>query len=93
VARIFWEGLAQRASLSEKDRRRFDPLLNLQIKGNGQQYQFHRDGLDPPEVSARVEGGLRWMAARPGFQVRGSSLRPPSPPKVCLSEEYLAVVL
>ncbi len=68
VARIFWEGLADRASLSEKDRRRFDPLMNLQIKGNGQQYKFHRDGLATPDVWVQAERGMRWVAEQPGFQ-------------------------
>ena len=31
LARIFWEGMADRAALSEADRRRFDPLLGIHV--------------------------------------------------------------
>ena len=45
VARIFWEGIADRDSLAVEDRRRFDPLILLQFEGRSQEFFFYRQGV------------------------------------------------
>ena len=68
VARIFWEGLADRNALSEADRQRFDPLLSVQLRGQNRLYEFHREGLASPGGWQPVERGLRWTFQQPGVQ-------------------------
>ncbi len=48
VARIYWEGSADRDALSEPDRRRFDPLITMSFGIVVQQYEFFRDGTGSP---------------------------------------------
>jgi hypothetical protein len=44
LARIYWAGIADRESLSEQDRQRFDPLVGLTMTGTQQQLRLARDG-------------------------------------------------
>ena len=66
--RICWDGLSAPDSLSEGDRRRFDPLLATVMESNRQLLRFARDGLVSPEVWEEQEKGMRWFAQQPGFQ-------------------------
>jgi hypothetical protein len=66
--RIYWDGLSAPDSLSEADRRRFDPLLATVMESNRQLLRFARDGLVSPEVWEEQEKGMRWFAQQPGFQ-------------------------
>ncbi len=68
VARIWWDGLEDRDSLSEADRRRFDPLFTMLFHSDAQQFQFQRDGIGSPAQWELVEAGLRHSAQRPGVQ-------------------------
>jgi hypothetical protein len=68
IARIYWDGLADRAALSEPDRRRFDPLITLQLAMVNQQYEFAADGTGSPSVWQRQLNGLRWQVQQPGIQ-------------------------
>ena len=68
VARIFWDGLEDRDSLSEADRRRFDPLFTMQFHSDAQQFQFQRDGIGSPVQWDIVEASLRRSAQQPGVQ-------------------------
>lgn len=68
LARIFWEGLADRDSLSQADRRRFDPLMWIQLLGSSQQYQFERHGIASPEAWEYVELSMRWQVKQPGIR-------------------------
>ncbi len=68
LARIFWEGMADRAALSEADRRRFDPLLGIQLSGVQQHFRFARDGIISPEIWADMEDAQHWNAQQPGFR-------------------------
>jgi hypothetical protein len=68
VARIWWDGLDDRDSLSEADRRRFDPLYTMAFHSDGQQFQFQRDGVGSPAQWELVEAGLRRAAQRPGVR-------------------------
>jgi hypothetical protein len=62
MARIFWDGIADRSLLSESDRRQFDPLLSLFFAGWNQAYQFAKDGVIGPNVwEARRRGLLRLL--------------------------------
>jgi len=68
LARIYWDGLADRDSLSEADQRRFDPLLMGVTETNRQLLRFARDGLISSEVWQDQEASMRWMAQQPGVQ-------------------------
>jgi hypothetical protein len=68
VARIFWDGIQDRASLSESDRRRFDMLAEVTMMGTLQQYEFTREGIQLPLAAERREAGLRRMSQGPGFK-------------------------
>ena len=68
VARIWWDGLEDRDSLSDADRRRFDPLFTMQFHSDAQQFQFHRDGIGSPVQWDIVEAGLRRSAQSSGVQ-------------------------
>jgi hypothetical protein len=67
VARVFWEGMADRDALSEADRRRFDPLLTLMLAGHNQQYEFVRDRLATLRSGEQMELALRVL-----FEQRGA---------------------
>jgi hypothetical protein len=69
VARIYWEGVADRDSLSEEDRRRFAPLMQIMFQGNSQKFEFHRDGIGgagPWGIAKHGSGG--WLLQQPGVQ-------------------------
>jgi hypothetical protein len=68
LARIYWEGLADRDSLSEADQRRFDPLVTATTEMNRQVLRSYHDGLISQEVWADQSVGMRWLAQQPGFR-------------------------
>ena len=68
VARIYWDGIADRDSLSESDRRRFDPLLSIMVQGIAQQHQFQLDGIASPRAWEMTELALPWVFAQPGVR-------------------------
>ncbi len=68
VARIWWDGLADREALSEPDRRRFDSLNALLLNGFQQQFRLTRKGVLDPDVLADGEQGMRWVRQQPGFR-------------------------
>ena len=68
VARIYWDGLADRNSLSESDRRRFDPLLSLQIRITAEQFEFSRDEIGSARLWEEQEAGFLWQVQQPGLR-------------------------
>jgi hypothetical protein len=68
VARIYFDGLADRSSLSEADQRRFDPLVAMHLQGNQQHYRFVRDGVMNHELWEDEVQALRWSAQQPGIR-------------------------
>ena len=68
VARIFWDGVADRSSLPEADRRRFDPLMGMWFNNMNQEYQFAIDGVMSPTVWTQRTRGIRRMLREPGMQ-------------------------
>ncbi len=68
VARIYWDGIVDRDSLSDADRRRFDPLMAIMFQGNDQQYRFDRQGIASPGAWEQVERGMRWQFQQPGIR-------------------------
>jgi hypothetical protein len=50
VARIYWDGMADRSSLSEADQRRFDALVAMNFNQWNQEHQFAGDGVISPGV-------------------------------------------
>jgi hypothetical protein len=55
VARLLLEGGADRESLSEIDRRRFDSMMAMTFEGLNNQFEFIEDGLVGPRVSERAQ--------------------------------------
>jgi hypothetical protein len=68
VARIYFEGVADRSSLSESDRRRFDSLITIQLAGFNQEFQFDKDGVIGPVVWDYRKRAYRWAFQQPGMQ-------------------------
>ena len=68
LARIFWEGMADRNALSEADRQRFDPLIGIIMNGFRQHFRLRRDGVLGAEQWKDMEQGLRWSVQQPGHQ-------------------------
>jgi hypothetical protein len=66
VARIFWAGLRDRASMSEVDRQRFDAMLAMNVNTWNQQYDFARDGLIGTSAWNNIERMGRWFLQQPG---------------------------
>ena len=68
VARIYWSGLADRDSLSEIDRQRFNSLVSSTLFVIGLEYAFFLDGAVNERVwRSRVEQ-LRWQLRLRGVQ-------------------------
>lgn len=68
VARIFWDGLEDRSSLSESDRRRFDALIGMQLSALNQEYQFAADGVIGSTVWSSRTRGYRRVLQQPGMR-------------------------
>ncbi len=68
MARIFWDGLADRSSLSEADRRQFDPLVSIFFAGWNQEYQFAEDGVSGPSVWENRRNGMLRLFQQPGMR-------------------------
>jgi hypothetical protein len=45
VWRLFFEGIADRDSLSHADRQRLDPMIGIQIQGMHQRFESHAKGI------------------------------------------------
>ena len=67
LSRIWWDGMADRATLSESDLRRFDPLLGMQMNGFQQHFRLSRDGIISSEIWDDMVQGYRWNLRNPGF--------------------------
>jgi hypothetical protein len=67
LARIYWDGLVDRSSLPEADRRRFDPLLHIFFAGWNQEYQFAEDGVVGPAVWENRRNGMLRLLQQPGM--------------------------
>jgi len=68
IARIFWQGIADRDSLSEEDRRQFDPLVQMYFFVDNQSYQFQQDGIISALAWENAEQELRWKVEQPGLR-------------------------
>jgi len=68
VARIFWDGIVDRDSLTLEDQGRFDPLILLQFEGRSQDFLFYRQGVSSAESWDMAEAGIGWMLEYPGYQ-------------------------
>ena len=65
VARIYWDGMADRPSLSQADLRRFDALLGIQFTHFHQEYRLAADGVIAPGVWTSRTRGMGWMLQQP----------------------------
>jgi hypothetical protein len=68
VARIYWQGLADRDALSESDRQRFDPLIAMIVSNMVQEYGLFLEGGIGERVWGTRMAGLVWQFRQPGMQ-------------------------
>ncbi len=68
VSRIFWDGIADRSSLSEADRRRFDPVISMQFAGYSQQHEYSLRGLADTRAWKTQQRGMHWQLEQPGVR-------------------------
>jgi hypothetical protein len=68
LAEIWWKGIDDFASLSEVERRQFDPLAHMYFFVDNQSYQFLQEGIISPLAWDNVDRELRWKLAQPGLR-------------------------
>jgi hypothetical protein len=68
LMQIWWAGMADRDSLSEVDRRRFDSLNMMGFSHFVQEYEFVQDGVMSARMWQYRAAGLNWMLQQPGTQ-------------------------
>ena len=68
TARIYWAGIADRSSLSESDRQRFDPMVSMSVGAFDQEYDFLQDGMMSERVWRRRKRSMTWLMQQNGMQ-------------------------
>ena len=68
MARIYWQGIADRSDLSEEDRQRFDPLLGMHMANTQLQLRLMRDGILNPGIWTDLQAGMQWTVQQPRFE-------------------------
>ncbi len=68
VARVYWAGLADRRSLSESDRQRFDPMVSMSVGVFDQEYDPLQDGMMSERVWRRRKRSMAWLMQQHGMQ-------------------------
>jgi hypothetical protein len=68
IAKIYWDGIADRDALPEPARRRFDTLISPQFNTVNQVYEFAREGTGNRRVWEQQLGGMRWALQQPGIR-------------------------
>ena len=68
VARIFWDGRADRDALSEADRERFNSILALSVLSMNLEYHLWRDGAVSAGFWETRRRALSWLLQGPGMQ-------------------------
>jgi hypothetical protein len=83
VARLYWDGLRDRATLSESDRRRFDMLLAIFASSIQQQLSLARDGLMDTDIWDSQVRSYRWVLGHSGALQWWDEYRGNSADKFC----------
>lgn len=68
VSRLFFEGLANRDSLSEADQQRFETIIGIQVQGFHQSFEFHQKGIGSEASWCWTDNSMRWFVVQPGFR-------------------------
>jgi hypothetical protein len=68
AARLYWAGLADRSSVSDSDRQRFDPMLSMTLGAFSQEYDFFQDGMMGERVWNRRKRSMTWLMQQRGPQ-------------------------
>ena len=68
LARIWRDGLVSRETLSELDRRRFDPLISIMLNAFQQQFRLARKGVLDPKFLADLQQGVHRITRQPGYR-------------------------
>jgi len=68
VARIWWTGHADRNSLSESDRQRFDPLIAMTFGAFDQEYDFFQDEVMSERVWNRRRRSMIYELQQRGIR-------------------------
>jgi len=79
VSRIFFDGVADPSTLSERDHRRFDSLMNSLVANQEQAWRFHNEGAIDGEQWEAMLSFLRWVTHQPGFVEYWATWRSTSP--------------
>jgi hypothetical protein len=66
ISRIYWDGIEDRESLSEADRRRFDSFMSMTWQAFTQQWEHHRRGESTATSWDQALLGMRWQCGRSG---------------------------
>jgi hypothetical protein len=66
IGRIFFEGLGDRAALSDAELPRRDALFALNVNAWNQNYEFAKDDVIGPAVWENNERMIRWFFQKPG---------------------------
>jgi len=66
MARIQLDGSTDRSTLSDVERRRFDALTHMQVKGNRHLFRFYRDGILSPQEWDSTKREMTWAFQLPG---------------------------
>jgi hypothetical protein len=66
IARIFLEGGADRESLPEIDRRRFDSLMGITVESLLQRFEFVEDGIASARARERLQLIIPRIFQQPG---------------------------
>jgi hypothetical protein len=65
--KLFWKGLANRASLSPGDQRRFDGIVSCQLLTLEQAWRFREEGAIDDVAWQGTRASISWFAHTPGF--------------------------
>ncbi len=68
AARVFWAGLADRSSLSDSDRQRFDPMVSMVLGALDQEFDFFQDRMMSERIWRKRKRSTIWMMQQHGMQ-------------------------
>jgi hypothetical protein len=66
LTRLYWDGLQDRADLTESDRRRFDMVISVAVAALQQQLSLAKDNLIDPDVWDSQIKAFQWVLRHQG---------------------------
>ena len=83
LSQIYWNGLADYASLSEQDRHRFNPLMSMVFKDSVTATSSRTKGSRAQRRGEQNVRGMRWLFQQPGARQWWDEWREMYPQKFC----------